>query len=107
MQRLLAILILGFLALGITGFSAPAAEAGAARCVSAPADVLDGIETLAGGALPAAQTEGPAARRASPPAGEQMACNSSCARSCRQNYGGCYTRECRIRYNACVRGCGC
>jgi hypothetical protein len=107
MKRLLAILVLGFLALGIAGFSAPAAEAGAARCLPAAGDALAGLDALESGAVPTAQKEGPTPPRASPPAGEQLACNSACARSCRQSYGGCYTRECRIRYNACVRGCGC
>ena len=103
MQRLFAILVLGLLALGIAGFSAKQAEAGAARC--APASAI--LDELAGIAVPAAQTEGPAMRRASPPEGQQLACNSSCARSCSQRFSGCNTRECRQQYNACVRGCGC
>jgi hypothetical protein len=107
MQRLLAILILGLLALGIAGFSANSAEAGAARCAPTAADVLDGLDALENGHLPVVQKEGPSERRASQPEGQQTACNSSCARSCRQSVGGCNTRECRIRYNACVRGCGC
>ena len=107
MQRLLAILILGFLALGIAGFSAPAADAGAARCAPVAADMRDGLDALENGSLPVVQKEGPTERRASQPEGAQTACNSSCARSCRQSIGGCNTRECRQRYNACVRGCGC
>lgn len=104
MQRLLALLVLGFLAFGIAGFSARSAEAGVAQCAPEVASILDQVEGLA---IPAAQTEGPAARRASPPAEQQTVCNSSCARSCSQRFSGCNTRECRQRYNSCVRGCGC
>jgi len=108
MQRLFAILVLGFLALGIAGFSAPSAEAGAARCLPTAADTAAAtLDTLEAMALPAAQSEGPAARRANPAEGQQMACNSSCARACSQRFGGCQTRECRQQYNNCVRACGC
>jgi len=104
MQRFLVLLVLGFLAIGIAGFSARSAEAGVAQCAPTAASILDEVEALA---IPTSQTEGPAARRASPPAGEQTACNSSCARSCSQRFGGCQTRDCRRQYNSCVRGCGC
>ncbi|MGH7005308.1 MAG: hypothetical protein ACREIP_15300 [Alphaproteobacteria bacterium] len=104
MQRLFSILILGFLALGIAGFSAGPAEAAAAQCAPTAASVLDELEAMT---VPAAQTEGPATRRASPAEGRQLACNSSCARSCSQRFGSCHTRECRQQYNACIRGCGC
>jgi len=106
MKRLLAILVLGFLALGSVGLSATSAGAGAADCAASAATALDDIAALA---IPAAQIEGPAAKhRLAPPAdGPRLACNSACARSCRQQFGNCPTRQCRQQFNACVRGCGC
>jgi hypothetical protein len=108
MKRLFAILVLGFLALGSFGLSASTAGAGPANCAASASNTATALDDIAGLAIPAAQVEGPSKPRASlPEAGPQYACNSSCARSCRQQYGNCPTRQCRQQYNACVRGCGC
>lgn len=106
MKRLLAIVVLGFLALGIAGFSAGGAAAGPANCAPNAASVLGEDEVLAD---LAALTEQPsAARRSTVSDGaQQYACNSSCARACAARFGRCPTRECRQQFNACVRGCGC
>jgi hypothetical protein len=105
MKRLLAMVVLGFLALGIAGFSAGGAAAGPARCAPNAATVLDQDEALAD---LVALTEQPAtAPRGTLSDGAQYACNSSCARACAARFGRCPTRECRQQFSACVRGCGC
>ena len=106
MQRFLAILVLGFLALASVGLPTSAAGAGPANC--APSGVLDDANVLASLVTPAAQVEGPAAKnRSTPVEGPQYACNSGCARACSQRFGNCPTRQCRQQYNSCVRSCGC
>jgi hypothetical protein len=114
MKRLLAILVLGFLAFASVGITGSTAGAGPANCAPGSAAVLDGANTfdanalLAGIAVPAAQVEGPAAKnRSLPTDGPQYACNRSCARACSQRFGNCPTRQCRQQFNACVRSCGC
>ena len=105
MQRLFAMLLLGFLALGIAGFSGGGAAAGPANCAPNAAAILDEGDALT---ELAALTEQPsAARRSTLSDGQQFACNSQCARSCAARFGRCPTRECRQQFNACVRGCGC
>ena len=106
MQRLFAILLLGLLALGGFGLSAATTVAAPATCAASVATSLDNADIFA---VPAAQIEGPAAKnRSTPPVdGPQLACNSSCARSCSQQFSQCPTRQCRQQFNACVRGCGC
>ena len=105
MKRLYAMLLLGFLALGIAAFSGGVAAAGPANCAPDAAAILDGGDPLAD---LAALTERPsAARRAQLSDAPQYACNSACARSCAARFGRCPTRECRQQFNACVRGCGC
>lgn len=108
MKRLLAILVLGFLALGSVGFSGSTADAGPARCAPGSAAVIDEANAFLAGLVPAAQVEGPAARnRSLPVEGSQYACNTSCARACSARFGNCPTRQCRQQFNACVRSCGC
>ena len=106
MKRLFAILILGLLALGIAGVPASHAEAEQARAAQCAPTADTAISDLDALAAPASYTERPASR-AAPADGPQLACNSACARSCAQRFGGCRTRECRQQYGACVRGCGC
>ncbi|MCW5773308.1 MAG: hypothetical protein KIT16_16830 [Rhodospirillaceae bacterium] len=104
MKRILAIVVLGFLALGIAGMSA-ASAAGPAACAPGTGSVLDDIERMA---TPASYAEKPsAAPRTTYGAGPQLACNSGCANACRQRFGHCPTRQCRQQYYACIRSCGC
>jgi hypothetical protein len=106
MKRLLAILVLGFLALASAGFSGSTAGAGPANCAPGAAVIEDASALL--GLVPAAQAEGPAAKhRSLPVEGRQYACNTSCARACSARFGNCPTRQCRQQFNACVRSCGC
>ena len=106
MQRLFAILLLGLLALGSFGLTAGAGAAAPATCAASVAAPDDGADVFA---VPAAQVEGPASKNRSTPSvdGPQYACNSGCARNCRQQFGNCQTRQCRQQFNSCVRGCGC
>ena len=105
MKRLYAMLLLGFLALGIAAFSGGVAAAGPANCAPDSASILDEVEAMVD---LAALTERPsAARRAQLSDAPQYACNSACARSCAARFGRCPTRECRQQFSACVRGCGC
>lgn len=105
MKRLLAVLVLGFLALAGVGLAAGTARAGAAACAPHAASILDDVADMAD---PAAYAESPAARgRSTLAEGTQLACNSACARACAQRFGRCPTRECRQQFSACVRGCGC
>jgi hypothetical protein len=105
MKRLFAMVLLGFLALGIAGFSAGSAGAGPANCAPDSASILDEVEAMVD---LASLTERPAAARRSDLAeSQQFACNSSCARACAARFGRCPTRECRQQFSACVRGCGC
>lgn len=108
MKRVLAILLLGFLALGSAGVSA-ASAAGPAACTPQAGSILDEIERLtAPEASPAAHVEKPAAApRSGIETGPQLACNSGCANSCRRRFGHCPTRQCRQQYYACIRSCGC
>lgn len=105
MKRILAILLLGFLALGIAGFSSEKAAAAPASCLPPAASILDQVDSLA---QPASLTE-----KASPRAGiakpdePALACNSSCARSCSSRFSRCTTRSCRDQYQSCIRSCGC
>ena len=105
MKRLFAMVLLGFLALGIAGFSAGSAGAGPANCAPDAASILDEVEAMVD---LAALAERPAtASRGNVAEGTQYACNSSCARACAARFGRCPTRECRQQFSACVRGCGC
>jgi hypothetical protein len=105
MKRLFAILVLCFLALGSAGLSATSAGAGPANCAPDTALILGEGEDLA---TPAALAERSATNaRSTLLQGEQLACNSACARSCAQRFGQCPTRQCRQQFNACVRACGC
>lgn len=104
MKRLFAMLLLGFLALGIAGFSAGGAAAGPANCAPDAAALLDRDDALT---ELAALTEKPSARRGTLSDGAQFACNSACARACAARFGRCPTRQCRQQFNACVRSCGC
>ncbi len=102
MQRVLAILVLGFLALGVAGMSAGSATASLANCAPSAAAGVDDVFDLV------AHTEGTSAvRHVRPAEGPQLACNSACARGCAARFGRCPTRECRQQFSACVRGCGC
>jgi hypothetical protein len=105
MKRLLAILLLAFVALGGFGLSAGDAGAGPAACGPGVASILDEVDSPV---VPVARSEAPSAKeRSSQADGPQYACNSSCARACAQRFGRCPTRQCREAYRACVRGCGC
>lgn len=104
MKRLFAMFLLGFLALGIAGFSADGAAAGPANCAPDAASILDRGDALT---ELAALTEQPSARRNTLSGGPQYACNSQCARACAARFGRCPTRQCRQQFNACVRSCGC
>ena len=103
MKRVFAMLVLGFLALGIAGLAAGRADAGPANCAPDTAALLDEVEAMAS---PAAFAErASTTRRAN--LGEQLACNSACARGCSQRFGRCQSRDCRQQFSACVRSCGC
>ncbi len=104
MKRLFALLLLGFLALGIAGFSAGGAAAGPANCAPNAESVLGNDDPMV---ELAALTEKPSASRSTLSDGQQYACNSQCARSCAARFGSCPTRQCRQQFNACVRSCGC
>jgi hypothetical protein len=95
-------MILGLLALGL---AVSTAGAKSPACVAGNTVLVDEIEGLAS---PTAYTErGPGANATRPPAAMQYVCNYNCARSCRQSFGRCTTRECRQQFDACIRACGC
>jgi hypothetical protein len=105
MKRLFAMVLPGFLALGIAGFSAGSAGAGPANCAPDSASILDEVEAMVD---LASLTERPATvRHGNLTDRQQFACNSSCARACAASFGRCPTRECRQQFSACVRNCGC
>jgi|KBSSwiStaDraftv2_1062776.scaffolds.fasta_scaffold682533_2 hypothetical protein len=104
MKRVFAILLLGFLALGIAGFTAGSAGAGPANCAPETAALLDEVEAMAS---PTAYAERYSTAPRANPDEQQLACNSACARGCAARFSRCPTRECRQQFNACVRGCGC
>jgi hypothetical protein len=104
MKRLFAMLVLGFLALGIAGFTSGGAAAGPANCAPDTSTILDEMEALAN---PVSYAERALPRRANLAEQQQFACNSACARACAARFGRCPTRECRQQFSACVRGCGC
>ena len=105
MKRFFAMVLLGFLALGIAGFSAGSAGAGPANCASDSGSILDEVEAMVDLASLTERTA--AVRHGNLAESQQYACNSSCARSCAARFGRCPTRECRQQFSACVRGCGC